>query len=92
MQLGEVEGQFAAVIANIEARVLESLAGELVSSVRPGGLLLLSGVLAAEHDELLVTYREAARRLELPLDHRRTVQRGDGPDAWVAITFRRVES
>ncbi|MBW2455317.1 MAG: 50S ribosomal protein L11 methyltransferase [Deltaproteobacteria bacterium] len=91
--VGEVTGRYAVVIANIETRVLVTLANELIDRTRPGGLLLLSGVLAEERDELAGVYEAAAKRRGVTLDHQRTVRRGDGPEGWVALSFvRRVES
>lgn len=51
--LAEVEGHFDLVLANIGLRVLGEVAGDLVRLVRPGGLLVLSGLLAAQVDALL---------------------------------------
>lgn len=44
------------VVANIEARVLVPMARELVRHVAPGGLLLLSGILVGQKDEVLAAY------------------------------------
>ncbi len=41
-----VDGRFPLVLANIEARTLVDLAAPLVARVEPGGLLVLSGILA----------------------------------------------
>jgi len=84
-----VAGSFAVVIANIQTAVLVTLADELIGRVQPGGLLLLSGVLAEEEDELREVYQGAAARLETPLDHLGTSRRGDGPEDWVALCFGR---
>jgi len=43
-----VPGRFAAVVANIEAGVLCSMATALEARVSPGGLLVLSGILAPD--------------------------------------------
>ena len=44
------------VVANIEARVLVPMAPELDRHVAPGGLLLLSGVLVPQRDEVRAAY------------------------------------
>jgi ribosomal protein L11 methyltransferase len=46
------------VLANIEARVLVPLAAELVKHVTPGGLLLLSGILVPQRDEVRAAYAD----------------------------------
>lgn len=46
------------VLANIEARVLVPMAPELKRRVSPGGLLLLSGILAPQKDEVLAAYAD----------------------------------
>jgi len=43
-----VAGQYAAVIANIEATTLVELAPALMTRLAPGGLLILSGILAPD--------------------------------------------
>lgn len=44
------------VVANIEARVLIPMAAELASHVAPGGLLLLSGILVPQRDDVRAAY------------------------------------
>ena len=46
------------VLANIEARVLVPMAKDLKSRVAPGGLLLLSGILVPQKDEVLAAYAD----------------------------------
>jgi ribosomal protein L11 methyltransferase len=56
--------QFALVLANIEARVLVPLAAAIAARVAPGGLLLLSGLLASDVEAVRAAYpafRELAR-------------------------------
>lgn len=73
---------FPWVLANIEARVLNPLAGELARVVAPGGTLVLSGILESEHDEVVRRY--TAQKLA----HAATRKRGDAAgEAWVAIVF-----
>jgi ribosomal protein L11 methyltransferase len=51
-------GRFPLVIANIEARVLVPLAAAIAARVAPGGLLLLSGLLATDVDATRAAYPE----------------------------------
>lgn len=46
--VADIEGRYQAVIANIEAGVLVEIAPSLVKCVAPGGLLVLSGILARD--------------------------------------------
>jgi ribosomal protein L11 methyltransferase len=63
-----VEGErFELVVANIGGELLLELAGRIAPLVRPGGRLLVSGLLVAHGDELVAAY--AARGLA-PLDRR----------------------
>jgi ribosomal protein L11 methyltransferase len=55
-ELWSIPEHFPLVLANIERRVLVPLASELAARVQPGGLLILSGVLAPEADEVLAAY------------------------------------
>lgn len=54
------EGQFDLVVANILAQPLRLLAPLLWSRVRPGGGLVLSGILDRQADELIECYAAAA--------------------------------
>ncbi|HVY47494.1 MAG TPA: 50S ribosomal protein L11 methyltransferase [Minicystis sp.] len=75
---------FPFVLANIEARVLGPMAPELARVVAPGGVLVLSGVLASEKASMIARYTSLSRVLVLA-DAR---ERGDAAgDAWVALTF-----
>jgi ribosomal protein L11 methyltransferase len=51
-----IEGAFPVVAANIETHVLVPLAPVLRARLAPGGLLLLSGVLTRQEDEILAAY------------------------------------
>lgn len=75
---------FPWVLANIEARVLRPIAGELDRVLAPGGTLVLSGILASEHDEMVRLYTSLPRRLVHKATKRRDDPSGDG---WVAIAF-----
>jgi ribosomal protein L11 methyltransferase len=50
--LSTIQGSFAVVTANIEARVLVPMADDLQARLAPGGLLVLSGVLGSQEDEV----------------------------------------
>jgi ribosomal protein L11 methyltransferase len=50
----------AVVVANIEARVLIPMAGDLGDRVAPGGLLVLSGILAPQKDDVRAAYARFA--------------------------------
>jgi ribosomal protein L11 methyltransferase len=67
------------IVANIIARVLAALAEDLVAALRPGGILVSSGIIAEREDEVALAYTAAG--LER-LDRR---QEGD----WVALVHRR---
>jgi ribosomal protein L11 methyltransferase len=60
--LSDLEGAYDIVLANIETRVLVHMPGQLQARIAPGGLLVVSGILRAERDELLAAY--APMRLE----------------------------
>ncbi len=58
-------GPFDVIIANILARPLAALAPDLVAQVRPGGCVLLSGILASQSAWVEACYRAAgAHHLE----------------------------
>lgn len=73
-----VDGAFSLVFANIEASVLLALAPALIARVAPGGLLMLSGVLAEAE--------EAVRRAYADLSLVTAPHAGE----WVALVFRRA--
>lgn len=77
--LEEVEGEYDVVLANILAPVLVALADHLVRAVRPGGRLVISGILAepSRHEHVL----DALVGLE--------VEDVATLDGWAAITLRR---
>lgn len=87
---------FPCVLANIEARVLRPLAAAIAAAVAPGGLLVLSGILAHEHDAIVATYEGLAppEPDAGPLVHvetrRRSTDAGTSRDDWVAIAFERA--
>ena len=64
--LAEVDGVFDIVLANIETRVLVHMPKELQARLAPDGLLVLSGILRPERDELLAAF--APMKLEQCLE------------------------
>ncbi len=56
--IGEVEGTFDLVLANIQAHVLLALGRDIADRVAPGGLLVLSGLLSNQAPEVARTYAE----------------------------------
>jgi ribosomal protein L11 methyltransferase len=79
-----ITSPYPVVLANIETKVLRVIAEDLTRVVAAHGLLILSGVLAAEHDEIVQRYTSLSRSLR----HLESRRRGDGTgDDWVAIAF-----
>jgi len=78
--IGQIHGCYDVVLANIEARALSRMTAELQERVGSGGILVLSGILRGERDELLSAY--AAMRLEEYLEE----------GEWCACLLRPVES
>jgi ribosomal protein L11 methyltransferase len=74
--LQEVQGRFDIVLANILAPALIALAADLRRVVAPGGVLVISGILAASHEHVL----QALRPLE--------VVDTTTLDGWVAVSLR----
>lgn len=56
--LADLEEKAPVVLANIEAKVLIPLARTLAARVAPGGLLLLSGILNTQRDDVRAAYPE----------------------------------
>jgi ribosomal protein L11 methyltransferase len=73
--LAQVAGQFDVVVANILAPTLIDLAADLRRVVAPGGVLIISGVLADRHDHVEAALRPFRRT------HRAT------QDGWAAISL-----
>jgi len=71
----ELEGSFDLVVANILAPTLIRLAADLRRLTRPGGHLVISGILADAHAHVL----EALEPM--------VVQRTDSLDGWAAVTL-----
>lgn len=72
-----IDGCYPVVVANIEARVLCGMAEALMKRVAPGGLLVLSGVLDEQRDEVVRTYA--------PMTVERVASQGE----WIAIELRK---
>jgi ribosomal protein L11 methyltransferase len=82
--LASLAETFRVVVANIEHRTLVELTGALASRVAPGGLLVLSGLLAPEVSPLqLADVRE--RYAAEGLTEEETRRKGE----WIAAVFRR---
>ena len=54
--VGDVPGVYQVVLANIQASVLVPLAAEIAGRVASGGLLLLSGILVGQQEDVLAAY------------------------------------
>lgn len=68
------------LIANILARPLVALAGDLSAATAPGGTLLLSGLLIPQAAEIIAVYRSHGFRLE----------RHDRISGWSTLTLTRL--
>ncbi len=69
------DGDF--VLANIEARVLIPMRDKLVSRVRPGGILILSGILVPQKNDVIQAY-QGLELLDAP-------EKGE----WIALVVRK---
>lgn len=72
-----ITATFPVVLANIEARVLIPLAPAIAARVAKGGLLVLSGILAGQEDDVRAAYPE--------LTLRATEREGE----WVSLSLER---
>jgi ribosomal protein L11 methyltransferase len=70
--------RYDVVVANIIARVLISIAGDLKAATKPGGLLLLSGIIESKEAET----RERFDALGLELRERNQIE------DWISLTYR----
>jgi ribosomal protein L11 methyltransferase len=71
-----IDGTYPVVVANIEARVLIPMMPELTKRVGPGGLLVLSGILAPQKDDVCAAYRAFA------------LEDAPAKGEWVALALR----
>lgn len=76
----DLSGEYGVVLANIEARVLIPLAEAIMRRTAPGGLLVLSGVLAPDVVPQMEEVKAAYARFELEA----TTRKGE----WVALLLR----
>ena len=77
--LQDIDGTYDIVLANIETRVLIHMPDPLRARIAAGGILILSGILPGEREELLAAY--APMRLE------ESVEEGE----WCACLLKPVE-
>ena len=71
-----VAGTYDIVVANILAPVLIAMADDLRRLVRPGGSLVISGILADRHDHVLAALAPLAPAASLEYD------------GWISIVLR----
>lgn len=76
--VAEIDGLFDIVVANIETRVLVEIPEELQAHLARDGLLVLSGILRPERDELLAAYA--------PMKLERCLEEGE----WCACVLRQA--
>jgi ribosomal protein L11 methyltransferase len=74
--LDAIAERFPVVVANIEARVLIPMAPALGARVEPGGLLVLSGILAPQQADVCAAYARFA------------LEEAPGKGEWVALVLR----
>ena len=74
-QLGEAQGHYGVVLANILASPLKVLAPLLCAHVAPGGRLVLAGILERQADELKHAYAPYCQ-LEV----------SDAQEGWILMT------
>ena len=86
----DVSERFPWVVANIESRILDPMADELVSKVEPGGDLILSGILTAEEEWMRTRFTSLSHRFEVvDTAHMATGgERAYDKDGWVALHLR----
>jgi ribosomal protein L11 methyltransferase len=86
----DVTERFPWVVANIESRILDPMANELVSKVEPGGDLILSGILTAEEEWMRTRFTSLSHRFEVvDTAHMATGgERAYDKDGWVALHLR----
>jgi ribosomal protein L11 methyltransferase len=76
--LAAVESEFDLVVANILAPTLRALAPSLREAVRPGGALVVSGLLAGRYDRVLAALQPLQPESDVVLD------------GWAAVLLRRI--
>lgn len=75
----QVSANYPLVLANIQASVLVPLAEAIAARVAPGGLLLLSGILVGQEDEVLAAYPRFSREAA-PVE-----------GEWIALILKKTE-
>lgn len=83
--LEEVVGEYPVVVANIRATTLVGMTHALRARLSPSGVLVLSGILASEREEVEQRFSDDGFVVD------RVTHRGEGEDAWVAIAVRRSD-
>jgi ribosomal protein L11 methyltransferase len=68
-------GSYDIVAANLYSSILTAASAMIVNAIKPGGILILSGILAVEEKAILKTFSA------LGLKHRKTLKRGK----WAAV-------
>jgi ribosomal protein L11 methyltransferase len=79
-RLGDLHKRFDVVVANIDLKSLRKMRRHLLSHLKKGGLLILSGILEQEKERIRLHYLEP--RL---LRWIKTTQEGE----WVCLTFKK---
>jgi ribosomal protein L11 methyltransferase len=77
--VGEAQGAYPLVLANILATPLKMLAPLLAGHVAPGGHLVLAGILARQEDELKAAYAEVGLKLDV----------SNSEEGWILMTARK---
>jgi ribosomal protein L11 methyltransferase len=90
----QVSETFPWVLANIESRILDPMAEELVARVAPGGHLVLSGILTAEEEWMRTRFTGLSRRFEVvEARHMSTGgERAYDKDGWVCLHLREASA
>jgi len=88
VDLGAIEEQFDLVMANIEADVLRLLRETIVQRVAPGGILILSGLLEEEVEDVARGYAALSGFEIVRIRRAESLSKDDLE--WCAATLRRV--
>jgi ribosomal protein L11 methyltransferase len=73
---------FDVIVANIIARVLAALAGDMADALAPGGTLIASGIIADREHEVVEAFAQAGLT---------ALERRQESD-WVALVYRKISS
>ncbi len=77
--VGEAQGSYPVVLANILATPLKMLSPLLAGHVAPGGHLVLAGILARQEDELKEAYAAVGLQLQV----------ANAEDGWILMTAQK---